>query len=111
MFETRCGLKKIYMRYIYVLNIFFGSVFAANALDHNYFPVAYSSTDLELNVDTINTNVSDLSSLQISLNSPLPTDFAILQTGTPAGGLERLQAFLHRSQKVQSISGRRDHPF
>ena len=37
MFENRCGFKNN----IYVPNIFFGAVFAANAVNHDYFPGAY----------------------------------------------------------------------
>jgi hypothetical protein len=66
MFERRCGFKQN----IHIPNIFFGSVFTVNALDHDYFPGDYSITDLKLNVDTINTNFSsNLSSLRICLNS------------------------------------------
>jgi hypothetical protein len=76
MFENRCGFKNN----IYVPNIFFGAAFAANALNHDYFPGAYSLNDLKLNVDSINTNIgtinSNLSSLQIYLNSP-PATFNI----------------------------------
>jgi len=70
MFENRCGFKNN----IYVPNIFFGAAYAANALNHDYFPGAYSLTDLKTNVDTINTNIvninTNLQSLQIYLNSP-----------------------------------------
>jgi hypothetical protein len=76
MFENRCGFKNN----IYVPNIFFGAAFVANALNHDYFPGAYSLNDLKLNVDSINTNIgtinSNLSSLQIYLNSP-PASFNI----------------------------------
>jgi uncharacterized membrane protein YgcG len=58
MFENRCGFKQN----IYVPNIFFGAAFAANALNHDYYPGAYSLTDLKLNVDTINTNISTINS-------------------------------------------------
>jgi hypothetical protein len=76
MFENRCGFKNN----IYVPNIFFGTVFVANVLNHDYFPGAYSLNDLKLNVDSINTNFgtlnSNITSLQIYLNSP-PTTFNI----------------------------------
>jgi hypothetical protein len=76
MFENRCGFKNN----IYVPNIFFGAAFAANALNHDYFPGAYSLNDLKLNVDSINTNIgtinTSLLSLQIYLNSP-PATFNI----------------------------------
>ena len=76
MFENRCGFKNN----IYVPNIFFGAAFAAKALNHDYFPGAYSLNDLKLNVDSIHTNIgtinSNLSSLQIYLNSP-PATFNI----------------------------------
>jgi hypothetical protein len=76
MFETRCGFNQ----YLYVPYIIFGAAFDANALDHNYSPGAYSLTDLKLNADTINTNInsinSNISYLQISLNTP-PATFNI----------------------------------
>jgi hypothetical protein len=76
MFENRCGFKNN----IYVPNIFFGAAFAANALNHDYFPGAYSLNDLKLNVDSINTNIgtinSNLLSLQLYINAP-PATFNI----------------------------------
>jgi hypothetical protein len=79
LFENRCGFENN----IYVPNTFFGAAFAANALNHDYFPGTYSLTDSKLNVDTINTNVgtinSNLSSLQTYLNSPSTFNIYILK--------------------------------
>ena len=76
MFENRCGFKNN----IYVPNIFFGAAFAANAVNHDYFPGAYSLNDLKLNVDSINTNVANINtnllSLQLYFNAP-PATFNI----------------------------------
>jgi hypothetical protein len=58
MFENRCDFKNN----IYVPNIFFGAAFAANALNHDYFPGAYSLNDLKLNVDSVNTNIGTINS-------------------------------------------------
>ena len=59
IFENRCGFKNN----IYVPDIFFGAAFTANALNHDYFPGAYSLNDLKLNVDSINTNIGTMISL------------------------------------------------
>ncbi len=63
MFENRCGFKNN----IYVPNIFFGTTFAANAVNHDYFPGAYSLNDLKLNVDSMNTNVANINTNLLSL--------------------------------------------
>jgi hypothetical protein len=85
LFENRCGFENN----IYVPNTFFGAAFAANALNHDYFPGTYSLTDSKLNVDTINTNVgtinSNLSSLQTYLNSPSTFNIYILYGSDRSG--------------------------
>jgi hypothetical protein len=77
MFENQCAFKNN----IYVPNIFFGAAFvAANTINHDYYPGAFSLNQLKTNVDTLTTNVNTIdtkvSSLDVYLNTP-PATFHI----------------------------------
>ena len=55
------------LKIIYVPDIFFGASFvAANTINHNYSPGAFSLNALKTNVDTLNTNVHTLTTTNVN---------------------------------------------